>query len=240
MKVFKKLSIPLVLLMLLGLVGAQSPAQVTAQPPQKIVVFELFTSDGWGACTSAGLAVDQLADDYSDKPVFFVEWGTNYNPNNRYSLLYESGGGRYIPEMMVDSSRIWKTGVTYESAKSYTDDALARPAKGVLDGSVSITGRIATLTVSVTNNSGITLNAANKAAVHGIVFENAKVHKTHRVGRQSAKVNISDLPNGQTQTFTLTLDLSTVSNMKNITFVALVDYKAATKTGGLYDQIQAI
>lgn len=183
--------------------------------------------------------MDQLADDYSDQPAFFVEWGTGYYPGSRLDMLEESGGGQYVPEMMIDSSRKWQTGVDYNGAKALVDEAMARPAKGIITGDVTITGRVATLTVSVTNNSGITLNTANKAAVHGIVYEEYRQQKTNRIGRNAAKVAISNLPNGSTQEFTITLDLNSVVNLQSITFLAVVDYKTSTKANGLYDQIQA-
>ena len=183
--------------------------------------------------------MDQLAEDYHDKPVLFVEWGVSYRPANRLSLLQESGGGENTPEMMTDSSYRWKTGVIYESAKEYVDNALARPSRGSIEGSWSLAGRLATLNITVTNTSGIDLSSANQAAVHGIAYENLKLHKTHRVGRASTKINIENLPNGDTQTFTLSLDLSNVSSLKNLTFIGLVDYKVEGKSEGVYDQIQA-
>ncbi len=183
--------------------------------------------------------MDKLAEDYHDKPVLFVEWGVSYRPENRLSLLQESGGGENTPEMMLDSAYRWKTGVVYESAKEYVDNALARPSRGNIEGSWSLTGRVATLSITVTNTSGIDLSSANQAAVHSMVYENLKLHKTHRVGRASARLAIESLPDGETQTFTLTLDLSSVSSLKNLTFIALVDYKIAGKSEGVYDQIQA-
>lgn len=45
MKIFKKLSVLLVLAMLLGLVGAAAPQKVEAQNPTKFSILELVTSD---------------------------------------------------------------------------------------------------------------------------------------------------------------------------------------------------
>lgn len=45
MKLFKKLSLLLVLAMLLGAVGAAAPKQVEAQTPAKFSILELVTSD---------------------------------------------------------------------------------------------------------------------------------------------------------------------------------------------------
>lgn len=175
-----------------------------------------------------------------DKPVFFVEWGSGEYPANRMALLTESGGGQYVPEAFVDSTREWVTGVDYSNAKSMVDGAMARPAKGVITGNWTLNGTTATLNVTVTNSSGVTLNTANKAAVHGIVYENYHGHKTNRNGRASGKVDITNLPDGATQDFTITLDVSNAVNLKNLVFLAVVDYKpAGGKDAGVYDQIQA-
>lgn len=45
MKLFKKLSLLLVLAMLLGAIGAAAPKQVEAQTPTKFSILELVTSD---------------------------------------------------------------------------------------------------------------------------------------------------------------------------------------------------
>lgn len=45
MKIFKKLSVLLVLAMLLGLVGAAAPQKVEAQNPIKFSVLEFISSD---------------------------------------------------------------------------------------------------------------------------------------------------------------------------------------------------
>ena len=166
-------------------------------------------------------------------------------------MLSESGGGSYVPEVMVDSARLFITGAGSGIINDYRamiENSQARPALAELSATVSNNGTSVTFNVTVTNNSTVTLSSANKAAVHGIVYEDYKQSKTNFAGRGSAKADITSLAPGASADFTITVPISGVKDPAKLNYVALVDYKAVgTKnnieedpTNGLYDQLNAI
>lgn len=235
-----KVSLFLVIAMLLSLVGMATPQPALAQNPTKFAVFEFFSSDSCPACGEAGIALDQLADDYSNRPVAFIEFGSFFQPENRKGILKESGGGNFYPEVMVDSSHEWDVGMTYASAKGYVDRSMARPAGADIQAVYSRSGGTVRVMATVSNMSGLTLSSANKAAVHVIVYEEANIHKTGRVGRASTKTNIGFLQNGHTDTYIIDLVVNSVTDWSKAHVIVLVDYKPeASKKTGVYDQLQA-
>ena len=152
---------------------------------------------------------------------------------------------------MVDSARLFMTGAGSGIINDYRamiENSQARPPLADLSATVSNNGTSVTFNVTVTNNSTVTLSSANKAAVHGIVYEDYKQSKTNFAGRGSAKADITSLAPGASADFTITVPISGVKDPAKLNYVALVDYKAVgTKnnieedpTNGLYDQLNAI
>lgn len=118
--------------------------------------------------------------------------------------------------------------------------SLARDPQATVTGVYERTGGIVKFNVTVTNNTGQALSIANKAAVHAIIYEDNNAHKTNRIGRASAKADISYLANGKTETFFIELTANGVVDWSKAHFLVLVDYKLPeTKAAGKYDQPQA-
>jgi hypothetical protein len=174
------------------------------------------------------------------QPVAFVEWG-NRTPANRYYQIAETGDGGYVPTVYVDSARLYAVGSNdhYNEYLGFINNSQARPPQATLTASYAMDGDNVAFTVTVTNNSNVTLSTANKAAVHGIVYEDYRAVKSNRIGRGSAKADISNLPPGATETYSFTVPISGVVDVSKLHFIALVDYKTTAKTNGIYDQLQA-
>lgn len=173
-------------------------------------------------------------------PVAFVEWGDR-TPANRYYQIQETGDGGYVPTVFVDSARLYVVGSEdhYNDYLGFINNSQSRAPQATLMASYARNGDNVVFTVTVTNNSTVTLSTANKAAVHGIVYEDYRAVKTNRIGRGSAKADITSLAPGATQTFSFTVPLAGVVDYEKLHFLALVDYKSAAKDVGLYDQLQA-
>jgi hypothetical protein len=143
--------------------------------------------------------------------------------------------------MFIDSTHEWKTGVTYSEIVGFVDRSQARPVGASIQANYSREGNVVTFKATVTNSSGVLLSAANKAAVHAIVYEDYHAQKTNRIGRGSAKTNISYLADGATDTYIITMEVENVVNWANTHYIVLVDYKTVdTKATGKYDQPQAV
>jgi hypothetical protein len=145
--------------------------------------------------------------------------------------------------MMIDSSREWQTGVDYSSIVGFVDRSQARPVGATIQAHYARQDNTVTFKATVTNLSGVLLSAANKAAVHAIVYEDYHAQKTNRIGRGSAKTDISYLADGATDTYIITMEVENVVNWANTHFIVLVDYKFTgthTNTNGVYDQLQAV
>lgn len=174
------------------------------------------------------------------QPVAFVEWG-NRTPANRYYQIAETGDGGYVPTVYVDSARLYAVGSNdhYNEYLGFINNSQARPPQATLTASYAMDGDNVAFTVTVTNNSNVTLSTANKAAVHGIVYEDYRAVKSDRIGRGSAKADITNLPPGATETYSFTVPIAGVVDVSKLHFIALVDYKTTAKTNGIYDQLQA-
>jgi hypothetical protein len=156
-------------------------------------------------------------------------------------LLDESGGGRYVPEIMVDSSREWQTGFTYSDLQGFVTRSQALPVRANIQATYARSGNMVTFKATITNTSDVTLSRANNAGVHAIVYENYHAQKTDRIGRGSGRTNISYLQSGGTDTFMISFEVKNVVSWDNVAFLVLVDYRTTNaKTAGIYDQLQAV
>jgi hypothetical protein len=209
----------------------------------RLVVFEAFMRCTWGISQAAGLAVDQLAQDYADQPVVFIEYDVYNAPSSRYGRWWTAfgGGSATLPLVMVDSGNQISNGYVdfYNVYKAMVDAALARPAQAEIQAHWWRTGDKVGFYVQVKNLSTVTLSSgANSATVHAIVYEDARVKVTNRFARAAVKADISNLTPNATATFTLeTSDLSDV-NWDNLHYIVLVDYRPSGSIGA-YDMLQA-
>lgn len=142
--------------------------------------------------------------------------------------------------MILDSTYEYTQGYADTQTRAMVTRSLAREPKAAVTGVYERTGGIVKFNVTVTNNTGQALSIANKAAVHAIIYEENSAHKTNRIGRASAKADISYLADGKTETFFIELTTNGVVDWSKAHFLVLVDYKLPpTKDNGKYDQPQA-
>jgi len=186
--------------------------------------------------------VDQLAQDYADRPVVFLEHEVDNPPPTRYDRWWAaySGGSPYVPLVMVDSgNRISNGWLDFSGVyKGMVDAELARPAQAQVLAYWWRTGDKVHFSVQVTNSSGGALEAANGASVHAMVYEDTEVHSTHRFVRAAVAQNIAGLAAEETATFGLeTADLADV-DWNRLHYVAAVDYRPGGASGA-YDMLQA-
>ena len=92
--------------------------------------------------------------------------------------------------MFIDSTHEWKTGVTYSEIVGFVDRSQARPAGASIQANYSREGNVVTFKATVTNSSGVLLSAANKAAVHAIVYEDYHAQKTNRIGERQIPISL--------------------------------------------------
>ena len=129
--------------------------------------------------------VDQLAQDYAGKPAVFLEYPATGAPNSRIGKFWAAfgGGTAYFPMIIVDSGHQVQSGVVsyYNTYKAMVDQELARPPQAEVQATWQRNGNKVKFSVQVRNLSGVSLSyAENKAAVHAVVYEDAKVGVTSR------------------------------------------------------------
>jgi hypothetical protein len=188
--------------------------------------------------------VDQLALDYADQPVVFLEHSVDYPQGDRYSrwwAAYGGGGSVVLPLVMVDSGFRYSNGNEdfYDRYQAMVEDALERPAQAELEVQRERVGNAFRFTVAVTNLSGETLGTANAATVHAIVWEDAHVGDTDRWVRGADFIAISSLEPGATGSFSLEVEPQAVSDWNQVHSVVLVDYRPSGTTGP-WDMLNAV
>ena len=187
--------------------------------------------------------VDQLADEYADRPVVFLEHAVDTAPQrriDRWWAAYGSGGSVTLPLVMVDSGYRHSNGYEgfYQVYRAMVEDALARPAQAHITVERQRVGSAFRFTVRLTNLSGVTLGSGNLARLHAIVWEDAHVGDTDRFVRGATSVPIAALADGETGTFALEVALQGV-NWDALHSVVLVDCRPGGAAGP-YDMLQAV
>ncbi len=164
--------------------------------------------------------------------------------NSRYNKFWAAygGGSATNPLVIADSGHQVMSGGYpnfYNPYKNMVDQELTRPPQAHVQATWHRTGNKVTFSIQVTNQSGVSLSyAENKAAVHAVVYEDAKVGVTSRYARSAVFQNLSTaLASGASATFTLETPDLTVVDWNKLHFVALVDYRPASS--GAYDLLQA-
>lgn len=165
-------------------------------------------------------------------------------PWSRNSRFWAAFGGTsvYLPEIIVDSGHQYSSGYLdfYNVYKAMIDTELARPPETEIEALWWRDGDKVRFYARVTNLSTTVLSsAANSAAVHAIVYEDAHVGVTDRYARAAVSTGVSSsLAPGASADFSLvTADLVGV-NWDALHFLVLVDYRSAGASGA-YDMLQA-
>ncbi len=196
--------------------------------------------------------INQLAVDYSNKPVVFIDYRYSLNippdyptPEFRWEIIQATEEGLGLTWAIVDSGRMHNRGAetTEEAEEAFTEmleSALARPAEAEIHALWEIEGDSINVIATVKNNSTTTLSLANNAAVHAIVKEPNTIrpnHTTINPGLDSGRAKIENLAPGETGTFYITVPNLDPINWENVQVIVLVDYQVTP--GSHYDQLQA-
>lgn len=187
--------------------------------------------------------VDQLADEFSDAPVFFLEYDVDDPAGDRISrwwAAWGSGGSVYLPLIQVDSGNQISNGYVsfYDEYRAMVETALERPALARLVVDRERVGDSFSFSIELTNRSDATLSSANGAALHAIVYEETHVADTDRWVRAASWIPIQNLPPGETGSFTIDVPLAGVDWSK-LHSVVLADYRPGGSSGA-YDTLQAV
>ncbi|PWB68893.1 MAG: hypothetical protein C3F15_15790 [Holophagae bacterium] len=188
--------------------------------------------------------VDQLAEEYADDPVVFIEYDVDNPAGNRVSrwwAAWGSGGSVYLPLIMVDSgNQISNGSVAFaQRYRAMVDAALQRPAAARLEVNRERVGNSFRFDIALTNLSGVTLSSANSATLHVIVYEEAHVGDTDRWVRAATAQSISNLAPGGTGAFTAEIAPQGVVDWDKVHSVVIADYRPGGATGA-YDMLQAV
>ncbi len=187
----------------------------------------------------------RLANDYSSKPVLFVEQDVDHSVGSRQDRWWAAftGTTATLPLVMADSGHGIGNGSVdfYTVYKAMVDRELAREPAAEIESASSRVGNRLRFSGWITNRSGVTLSAArNGATVHALVYEqDGAVGSTGRVVRAAVEFPLSqDLAQGAAVSFALeTPDLAPV-NWDNLHSVVLADYRPGSPTGP-FDMLQA-
>jgi hypothetical protein len=154
---------------------------------------------------AAGSAINQLANDYANVPVVFLEEDVDNAPFDRYNRWWDAYGGSSaaLPLVMVSSGHQIGNGPVdyYNTYKAMIDTELQRPGDARIEAYFRRMDDHVRVYGSLTNLSAATLWSGSMGA---IVYENARIHLTDRFVRTTAQTYLHNLllP-GATVTFTL-------------------------------------
>ena len=187
--------------------------------------------------------VDQLAAEYSDQNVVFLEYDVDSAPPNREGRWWAGYGGGssvYLPLVMVDSGYLVSNGPEnfYNVYKVMVDASLQRPPAARLEVERERVGDSLHYQVTITNHSGGLLTTGNSATLHVLVYDDASTGVTDRQVVATNWVPIIGLADGDTQTLNVQVPVAD-ANWDQIRSVVLVDYKPAA-AGGAFDTVQAV
>jgi hypothetical protein len=189
--------------------------------------------------------VDALETEYATRPVIFLEQNVDVPVGNRLTRWYAGYSGPlniYLPLVMVDSGHQISNGSKNDFKAAYrplVNAELARPPQAELEAYVRNVGSRVRVYTSMRNTSGSTLSAAaNGAALHALVWEDAHAGVTNQIVRAAPWLGISPevASNGS---FTATLETPDLAgvNWQALHTVVLADYVPGPGTA--YDALQA-
>jgi len=186
--------------------------------------------------------VEQIAQEYVDQPVLFLEYDVDNAPYSRKSRYYASDNeGSILPFVIVDSGNQASNGsVDFETVYTgMVDSAQIRPPQAEINAVWQRVGDKVKFFVDLTNSSDVSLSSDNSATIHAIVYEETKVQETGRFVRTAVSTSIQNHSPNVTKSYELeTSDLMDVS-WSRLHYVVLVDYRPAGLTGP-YDMLQAV
>jgi hypothetical protein len=189
--------------------------------------------------------VDQLAVEYADKPVVFLEDNVDAplgRRSDRWWAGYGAGGSVYLPLVMASSGhRVSNGSVNFRAVYSgIVNYELERPAQAVIETYARRLGDAMRVYVRLVNLSSATLlAAANAATVHAIVWEDRKVHVTSRGVRAAPFREISPaLAPGETLAVVLETPVLAGVDWSKLHAVSFVDYRPGGAAGA-FDMLQA-
>ncbi len=190
--------------------------------------------------------VEQLASEYKDRPVLFLEYDvddTDYL-DRELNFWYSHGlGGATLPLIAVDSGNQFSSGpIDFRPVyKNMVDTALARPPQAELAATWWREGNHVQVDVKVTNRSGVTLSGKNGATLYAVIYENNKVQLTNRYVRAQVNMEIGGqfgLQPGETGSYTLATDNLSGVDWDKLSVVAILDYRPDPNVSK-YDALQA-
>lgn len=194
--------------------------------------------------------IDQLAIDYADSNIVFVDYTMNYNIPNpvlyRWEVIQRTEPGWGLTWTMVDSGQMYSRGVetTEEAIEEYTamvEYAIAQEALADISADYWVIDDTAYFKVTVQNLSGVDFSQENIARVYAFVKETGiqyeDTNTTHHASRGEGMTLIQSLPDQETGTFYVSVPLREITDWNNVSAYAFVDYETAP--GGLFLQVNA-
>jgi hypothetical protein len=193
---------------------------------------------------AAGPVVEQLSQEYANRPVLFLEYDLGNPPRVRYSRFWaaypDSSAG--IPMSIVDSGSQWHTGYDRDLASIYremVDHALSRPPAAEMASYWWRDGAQMRFYVRVKNLTGDTLSSwKNGATAHAIAYENTQVALTGRFVRDAVSTGLSELLPGETAEYMLESTGLEDVNWSRMAGAVILDYRPSTDSTA-YDTAQA-
>ncbi len=189
--------------------------------------------------------VDQLAVEYAEKPVLFLENDVDRPLGQRLDRWwagYGAGGSVYLPLAMASSGHVVSTGsVDFDTVYAgLVDGELARAPEAEVEAFSRRVGSAVRVYVRLVNGTEMPLSATgNAATVHALVWEDKKVSVSSRTIRAApaAAIDAAVVPGGA---WAVTLDTPALAGVdwNKLHAVALVDYRPGGTTGA-YDMLQA-
>ena len=153
--------------------------------------------------------VDQLAQDNVGKPVIFLEYIYATAPDSRKGRFWEAYGGSSAgyPMIIVDSGHQVQSGGVpyYNTYKAMVDQESTRAPQAGIQATWQRIGNKVTFLIQLINHSGVSLSyTQNRATVHALVYEDAKVGVTSRYVRSAVfQTIVTSLAPGSSASFTL-------------------------------------
>ena len=194
--------------------------------------------------------IDQLAIDYADRNIVFVDYTMDYGIPNpvlyRWEVIERTEPGMGLTWAMVDSGQKYSRGVesSEEALEKYTamvEFGIAQDALADISAQYWVIGDTAYFKVTVQNLSGVKLSQANTARVYAFVKETGiqyeDTNTTHHASRGKGMTLIPDLADQETGTYYVSVPLRQITDWNNVGAYAFVDYE--TSNGGLFLQLNA-
>ena len=208
----------------------------------RLVVFEFLMRPGCPVCESAGEELSGLVVDLADDNVVFVEQSVDTPLGGRLDRwfdAYAAGGTVYLPLAMVDSGHQISTGPVDFAAVygAMIEDSRTRPALARMTVSGTHVGDLIRFEVRLGNDSGVTLSAANGAALTALIFEEPESLGTVPPVLSATVLPISTLADGDVREFSF--EVATDIEPEKTRWVVIADYRPPGSAGA-FDTLQAV